>query len=283
MSRWRRSTYSLGVGSREMAVVDMGGQEVARLLSLLPLEAYLGAMHAPETADWEPSMATVMAQTEIKTGGRLHVTVADDWVRYWAVVPPEGARSLDELQALAASRFEQLYATSAEGWTLRADWNLRGASLACALPSRLLDSLRKVAVQYRWQIETIQPQGVRLLNGHRDRIGPHAWVCTFSSGTFLAVLHEDGMLRHARQFRFDSLPSLDEVCLRLDTELLRIGCDMPPVAFLLGQGPELGGTEHWHGMRLQRLDDAAERAVLTASGKHSRAEASLLALQGGLA
>lgn len=283
MSRWQRSTYSLGVGLREMAVVDMSGQAAARLLSLLPLEAYLGGANAPENADWEPSMATVMAQTEVKTGVNLHVTIADDWVRYWLVAPPEGLRSLDEMRALAVSRFEQLYATSIDGWTLAADWSLKGASLVCALPSRLLASLQNVSAQYQWHIETIQPQAVRLMNGRRDRIGKHAWVCAFSTGTFLAVLLEDGVLRHARQFRFDSLPSVEDVCLRLETELLRIGCDVPPVALMLGRGPELRDLGNWHGMSLESLDDAGSRAVLTGSGKRSQAEACVLAMQGGLA
>lgn len=283
MSRLRPNTYSLGVGSREMAVVDLHGKAAARLLSLLPLEAYLAGSHTPEFADWEPSMATVMAQTEVKTGGNLHVTIADDWVRYWALGVPEGIRSMEELRALSATRFEQLYSSPADGWTLRADWSPHGASLACALPSRLLASLRNVSAQYHWRIETIQPQAIRLLNGHRDRLEDHAWVCCFSSGTFLALLYEDKLLRHARQFRFDSLPMMEEVCLRLETELLRVGCDMPPVAHFLGKGPELRETSNWHGMRLEAFNDAAERAVLTGSGKRSQAEACVLAMQGGLA
>lgn len=283
MSRWRRSTYSLGVGAREMAVVDLSGSGAARVLSMLPLEGYLAGTHTPESADWEPSMATVMAQTEVKTGGNLHVTVADDWARYWVVTPPQGLRSLDELRALAATRFEQLYASQADGWALAADWSLRGASLVCALPSRLLASLRNVSTQYRWRIDSIQPQAVRLMNSHRDRIDKHAWICAFGTGTFLAVLLEDGVTRHARQFRFDSLPSVEDVCLRLETELLRVGCDMPPMAVLLGKGPELRGQNSWHGMRLVGFNDAGMRPVLTGSGKHSNAEACLLAMQGGLA
>lgn len=284
MSRWRRSTYSLGVGSRDMAVVDVADTP-ARIVSMLPLADYLPGADSPETANWEPSMATVMAQTEpeIKGGGNLHVTISDDWARYWMLTPPKGIRSLAELRALAESRFEQLYGTPLAGWTMDADWSTRGGVLACALPTGLLDSMRQVCAKHNWSILSIVPQATRLINARRARIGAHGWVCSFSTHTFLALLLDGGQLLHARQFRFETLPSIEEVFTRLETELLRIGRDMPPEVCFLGKTPDLRGQNTWHGTRLVAPGEGDQAQVVSGAGRRSTSEACLLALQGGMA
>jgi len=238
VSRWPAKRLGLGVGAGEMAIVDGISAKGAHVASLLPLRDYLPGAASPETAIWEPAVSAAVAQAG-KLSGKLHVSVSDDWARYWMVTPPAGLGSLAELRALASSRFEQLFGAPAESWYIEADWRDDGAMLACALPKSLLGALGEVSKQHRCALASVVPESVRVVNRDAAQIASGGWLCSFGSHSFLAVLRDHGKLLAARQFRFDLLPDLPEVLARLETETLRLGLDMPERVFLLGQAPKL--------------------------------------------
>ena len=115
MLPWRRKLFSLGIGLKDMSVVDAHSQ---RLITALPLAEYLPGAATPATADWAPSIDAVLAQTNMPSGGDMVLTISDAWVRYFMLDIPEGVGNMAELHALAAGRFESLFGSSPEGWKL---------------------------------------------------------------------------------------------------------------------------------------------------------------------
>ena len=102
MLPWRRKLFSLGIGLKDMSVVDAHSQ---RLITALPLAEYLPGAATPATADWAPSIDAVLAQTNMPSGGDMVLTISDAWVRYFMLDIPEGVGNMAELHALAAGRF----------------------------------------------------------------------------------------------------------------------------------------------------------------------------------
>lgn len=277
MSRLRRKLYSLGVGAYDMTLLDV---ERKRLQPALPLAEYLPGAGSPTTADWGPAISAVLAHARKAQGGDLMLTVSDYWARYWMLSVPDGVSSLEELRALAGSRFENLFGNPIDGWALMADWRTRGQMLVCALPERLLSACDDLAVEGMWQVVSVQPQSIRLMNSYRSRIPDNAWVCCFGARGMLAMLLQQGEVNYVRRFRYQRVPDADELLDMLDGEILRVGADTPAQLCALGILPELTHGSRIRGMELllPQGEDAQP------SGRGMSAESiSLARLRGGVA
>lgn len=269
----------MGVGAGEMLIVDGVSSQGAHVSSMVPLRDYLPGASSPETAIWEPAVSTALAQAG-KVSGALQVSVSDDWVRYWMVTPPAGLGSLNELRALAANRFEQLFGAASESWNIDADWRDDRAMLACALPKSLTTALGEMSRQSHCTLGSVVPEAVRLINRDAGSLGDDGWVCSFGTHSFLALLRAEGRLISARQFRFDLMPTLPEVLARLETEVLRMGVEMPPSVFLLGDAPPL--VELPDRPQLRIVVVGRHRALPTPIGLDRKTDAYRLALYGAM-
>lgn len=269
----------MGVGAGEMLIVDRINSEGAHVSSMLPLRDYLPGASSPETAIWEPAVSTALAQAG-SISGTLQVSVSDDWVRYWMVTPPAGLGSLAELRALAANRFEQLFGSPSESWYIEADWRDDRTMLACALPKSLTTALGEVSRRHSCALGSIVPESVRLINRDASSMGDEGWICSFGAHSFLAILRENGRLLAARQFHFDLLPTLPEVLARLETEVLRMGVDMPTDVFLLGDAPPLVELPDRPHLRIVIV--GRHRALPTPIGLDRNSDAYRLALYGAM-
>ncbi|KAF7598753.1 MAG: hypothetical protein CGU28_14550 [Candidatus Dactylopiibacterium carminicum] len=246
MSRSRRKLYSLGLGALDMTLLDV---ERKRLQPTLPLAEYLPGAGAPASADWGPAISAVLAQAhKTQDSGDLMLTVSDAWARYWMLSVPEGIGSLEELRALARARFEALFGTPADGWTLMAEWRTRGQVLVCALPERLLAACETLGEEGVWRVVSVQPHAIRLMNSHRARIPDDAWVCCFGAQGMLALLLQGGAVQYVRRFRYQRVPEADELMDMLDGEILRAGTDTPMKLCALGILPEVA-----HGTRIRDM------------------------------
>ncbi|HEX5125191.1 MAG TPA: hypothetical protein VFW00_00485 [Rhodocyclaceae bacterium] len=256
MSRWRRNALGLGVGAGEMAVLSIADGTTAKLLSHVPLADYLpgtvDAVTPAATANWEPSVSVALAQTQLGRAD-LHVTVADDLARYWMVAPPQGVNSLAELRSLAENRFESLFSDTAQHWHIEADWRIANGIFACALPSSFVASLRATSARQGCTLKSVQPLAVRLLNRHAKDIKPNAWLCVFSARGVVSVLVTGGHATIVRQFRFTTPPLADEMLVRLETEVLRAGTEMPPTVYFAGDAPVIGTVSPREGVELIAL------------------------------
>lgn len=247
MSRSRRKLFSLGLGTKEMTLVDAA---VRRPLTSLPLAAYVpGAAHSVN-ADWVPSMAALVAQANLVEGADLQVTVSDSWARYWMFDVPEGVSTLAELQALAAARFESLFGISPEGWRLMADWKSTGKLLVCALPERLLTGLHSQTQEKGWRVRSIQPSAIRLLTTFQHEIPDESWVACFGRRGLLLILLRSGEVVHVRRHLFTAPLDAEALQALLDAEMLRLDFDAPPVLCILGRMPKIDASEVIAGMRL---------------------------------
>lgn len=247
MSRSRRKQFALGLGSEEMSLVDLATR---RALTSLPLAAYVpGAAHAA-SADWEPSIASLVAQANLAGGADLQVTVADDWARYWMYAIPEGVSNVAELQALAGARFETLFGTSPDGWQLMADWKAAGSVLVCALPERLLAALQTQAVPKGWRVRSIQPSAIRLLSTWQRRIPDECWVACYGRHGLLLLRVSQGEIAHVRRHPFTEPCDEHRLGFLLEAEMLRLGLDAPAVLCVLGMAPAFAPDVRIAGMRL---------------------------------
>lgn len=276
MSRLRHKRFSLGIGSDEMSVVDIASM---RLVTSLPLTEYLPGAMSPATADWMPSIEAILAQANVPEGGDLELTIADAWVRYFMLAIPTGVGSLAELRMLAASRFESLFGTPPEGWTLEADWKSSGHTLICAMPSRLVDVAHTVTEASHWRVRSIQPYALRLLALFHKQVPDDCWVCNFASRGMLALLVSGGEVQHVRRFPFSQAPAPASLHDMLEAETFRAGREMPAQLCALGVLPEMPADGRVGSMKLVLAQ--GPKALKLRPGQYS--ESAGLALQGALA
>ncbi len=270
MSRSRHKQYGLGLGCKEMTVVDLASR---RPLTTLPLDAYVPGVAHAVSADWQPSVAALAAQLELKGGADLQVTVADEWARYWIFVVPEGVGRLEELQALAAARFESLFGVSAQGWRMLADWRATGPTLVCALPEKLVSSLQMVELK-GGRVRSIQPSAIRLIGAFSRQIPDDCWVAVYGRHGVLLARVSQGEVVHVRRHPLSKVIDVERLEALLEAETLRMGGEIPPVLCVLGIEPPLQAGVPIAGMRLLLLQQNEE------AGRTVRSEAGTLALQG---
>lgn len=249
MSRSRRKSFSLGLGAEDMTVVDLATR---RPLTSLPLAAYVPGVAHIAHADWQPLIAALVAQADLAEGADLQVTVSDVWSRYWMFSVPAGVNTLDELQALAAARFETLFGIAPEGWQLMADWKASGDIMACALPVRLIEALQTEAEQKGWRVRSIQPSLVRLLGAWMKQIPDEAWVACYGRHSLTLLRVAEGEVCHVRRHPFAAPPDASNLQALLEVEMLRLGHMPPETLCVLGMAPSFDTVVKVAGMRVNQ-------------------------------
>lgn len=174
-----------------------------------------------------------------RCGSRAHVILADAWVRYFMVTPPDAARRLDDCRAAAALRFTQLHEDTPDGWEIRADWRADRPFLACALPVALLDHLQRAAADAGLTLLSVRPQFIAAFNGGRPRERSDSWLAVAHDHRLtLGAMHE-GRLRAVRSLPLPETRLLSEVLRR---EALRLRVPVPGRLRWLGDvAAEAGG------------------------------------------
>jgi hypothetical protein len=124
------------------------------------------------------------ALADLKTDGRITLTLSSHLVRYCVVPSSPALRRADDWQAYAAHLFGSTYGAAATGWHIRvATGPARGARLASAVDRGLVEALRSTP-----GVASIQPYLMSAFNTRRRLIGNEcAWF----------VLHEPGRLTYA--------------------------------------------------------------------------------------
>lgn len=208
MSRWRGEHAALHVGARELVLVT--GAESAPL--------------ACRAGDW----AALAGELAARPG--LAVTVADCWVRYFLLAPPEGVASLRDCRLLLDARFEALYGQAPHEWVLQADWQAGGPMLACAMPRALMQALAPS------RPASIRPQLLALWNRHCARLPRTGALCAGSDGMANLLYWSDASVRLVRQQRGADPDAL------LALELARLEAEMPAARFWNGAHAPAGWT-----------------------------------------
>lgn len=208
MSRWRGEHAALHVGAREL-VLDAGG--AATTLACRP-------------GDW----AALAGELPARPG--LAVTLADCWVRYFLLAPPEGVASLRDCRLLLDARFEALYGQSPHEWVLQADWQAGAPMLACAVPRALVQALSPA------RPASIRPALLNLWNRHCARLPQTGALCAHADGMANLLYWSGSTVRLVRQQRGADPDAL------LALELARLEADVPAARFWSGAHAPAGWT-----------------------------------------
>jgi len=127
------------------------------------------------------------------------VVLGNDWGRLFMVVPPRNAESRRDCEAAAHLRFQQLYGEPPQDWTVRADWNARRPFLACAMPTELLDGLRRACADHRLGLLAVRPQFVAAWNRWGRTLREGDWFGTVDAHALTLGLVERGSLTEVRR------------------------------------------------------------------------------------
>jgi len=140
---------------------------------------------------WVAALAALEARLKdpLWQGGRLHVMLADHWVRYVVVPYAPDLDSGEERLAHARALLAGSYGDPVNDWLVCLSEAPPGASrLACAMPAELLADLRELCVRCDTKLAALQPQLVAGFNFWRHRMPESgAWFVTIEAGSLAAV------------------------------------------------------------------------------------------------
>ena len=233
MSRWLRKPCLIGIGMHEVLTLSPERAGSSDVLAVAPLDPAVPGTQ-PGARSWATPFIAAM-EAAAKHTNAVHVTVGDDWMRYWYITPPEGLGSLAELRAMLSARFEDLFGISASRWVIEADWKSGGGVFASAMSVSMRDSLRAAAAESKVRLLSVVPATVRLFNRYAAELSDDCWFCCCGERTVTALQFEAGALVHVRRFRYDNLPDVEDTVERLEAEALRRGTNMPKRVFFAGQ------------------------------------------------
>lgn len=185
------------------------------------------------------------------------IVLADDLVRYFTVVPPQNAATLQDCRAAAAMRFQSLYDESTANWKLAANWDAQHAFLACAIPESFYAAICQTCATHRLVILKLIPHFVSVANHWHSRLKP---------GTWLGAMHEShltvGAVEHSGlcTVRTTPLPTdgglkIDWIVHYLHQEALRLNLAMPTELLLCGDLSSPSLTPDIESLRIIRLPD----------------------------
>jgi hypothetical protein len=183
----------------------------------------------------------------------VRIILADNWVRFWLVTPPQNASRLSDCHAAAAARFQALYGEPLTNWQMTADWDARQPFLACALPHALLVSLQQVGRDCRLALLEIVPQFIAAWNRLRTDLKAGAWLGVMQGDVLSIGAISRQRLCAVRALRLTADAALDPNWLpqQLTREALRLNLPLPseiqvcggmPADWVMHQGASLIST-----------------------------------------
>jgi len=160
--------------------------------------------------------------TEVCVGTQASVVIADRLVRYFLVERPQGARSAQEIEQMAALRFEELYSEDARTWQIQIDLPPWAPNfLACGMQETHLALLHQFFASLHIPVKRISPFGIEQWNRHgRTLRAPNTCFLALSSDTvWLAIRQGQRWLSaYVHGLRNDTAKELPELIHR---ELIR--------------------------------------------------------------
>lgn len=142
---------------------------------------------------WSGAVATLALEAEVWRREALDVTIvlSNHFVRYTVVPQMKRVNSSDEALALARFHFAKIHGERAAGWDVRLSPAVSGASLASAIDSALLDTLKACFdARSKARLVSIQPYTMAAFNTWRSKVDTQgAWLLLVEPGiTCLALL-----------------------------------------------------------------------------------------------
>lgn len=173
------------------------------------------------------------------TGLPVTVILGNEWGRLFMVVPPRNAESQRDCEAAAHLRFQQLYGESPSEWTMRADWHAHHPFLACAMPTSLLEGLRRACADHRLSLLGVRPQFVAAWNRWCRTLRDGDWFGTVDAQALTLGLRGRGHLTEIRRVPLTDAARADAAwpALQAGREALRQAIPAPRRLCLSGAVP----------------------------------------------
>jgi hypothetical protein len=149
----------------------------------------------------------------------LRISVTDELVRWWLVNALEGTRSLNELEALARMRHEELFGQSIDGWSMQAQWNANGFSVCTAVPRDVVQLAIGMRAELGISAGDLRPAAERLWGQWTTRDQADVLVTSTADDHAQLWWFEHGRLVDLRSIRMLS----SDAGQRLSQELMRMG------------------------------------------------------------
>ena len=179
------------------------------------------------------------ALTEISCRRAItEVVLADQWVRYFSVTPPQNLTRLDDCRLAATMRFQTLFGEPAERWQFSGDWHSEQPFLVCAMPKALQQMLTQLALTHQFTLTSIVPHFIAAWNRYRQAISSGQWFGVVDvHGITLGVVNQKS-ISTVRQTRLPTgSVSADWLSSHVTREALRSGLLLPGVVQLCGDVP----------------------------------------------
>ena len=187
-------------------------------------------------------------------GAPIHVTLADDLVRYFIVTPPANVGRAQDLRAAASVRFQALYGSAAASWHIVADWQAAEPFLACAVSHHLVAALQMAATRVGGCLVSVTPGFVDAWNRSRKQLGAQVWVATLRHNALTVGLVGDSSKPRLASVRTLVLPDSAPSAAWLHDQITRIALldnvAVPTALHIHGvpiEGWQAGRIAvHWH-------------------------------------
>lgn len=252
----------LGISATALALVRPGRFGAA---AEVLVERACDIDHAAAVQD---ALDAVLAQA---AGARLVVVLADELVRTWQVIPPQGASRMGDLEAAAALRFQLLFGASPADWKVAAAWRADRSFLASALPRSLWNMLETAAARHGVTIVEAAPQFAAAWNRWRHARQAGAWFGVLHGSLLTLGLTDDKGLAGLQSLAVPAGAGHDWLATQVQREAMRHQADAPARLQLTGQVPD-SWCKPGDTLAVTRLGDPAgeeSRAVaLALTGPH---------------
>ena len=172
----------------------------------------------------------------------MSVVLADELIRLWQVMPPQGASRMGDLEGAATLRFAHLFGAAVADWVIRADWHATRPFMASAAPRNLLDGLTLAAQEHRCHLVEISPQFVASLNRWRGMRRPGAWFGQVHGGVLSLAAYDGATLAAVRSVPVPPGADRDWLEAHVAREALRVGIKRPERLQLCGAAPAAWGS-----------------------------------------
>ncbi|MFM0739235.1 hypothetical protein PQQ51_18510 [Paraburkholderia xenovorans] len=219
----------------------------------------------------QETLAALIGAALDESGGSglpVHVTFADELVRYFIVTPADNSVRMQDLRAAAGVRFHTLYGEDPAGWQLVADWQAAEPFLACAVSRRWSDALQQAVVAGRGCVVSALPEFVAAWNRSRRELGADTWLATRGERALtLGLIAAEPRPRVAAVRTLalpDPVPSI--TWLREQVARAALLDNLPAPAALLLHGPRCdvwlpGATDFTDPGMTVRWSESADRAT----------------------
>jgi hypothetical protein len=165
---------------------------------------------------------------------KVEIIFSDTFAKFFKTVPPTGSRSLVDLEAAVAIRFEKLYGQNISSHQLLSDWRPGKPFLTCAVPKTLISGIEAAIFKRSIRCARIAPHLISTMGSESNQKSTYVGLCTIEETGLTYAIFQGKNIVHIVQIKYMHRESmlLDEVAHYLKKEELLTGIKAPETVML---------------------------------------------------